>query len=74
MNDLIFPRYLHKTYVFIYYAKIIINLRPDFGLLGLKRQLDNNKCFITILTDLEFEYFSLFLCGNLGMKSIKMKK
>ena len=61
MNDLIVPRYLHKIYVFIYYAKIIINLRPDFGLLGLKRQLDNNKCFITILTDLELNFFSFFV-------------
>ena len=61
MNDLIFPGYLHKIYVFIYYAKIIINLRPDFGLLGLKRQLDNNKCFITILTDLELNFFSFFV-------------
>ena len=41
MNNLIFPRYLHKMYVLIYYAKIIRNLRPDFGLLGLKNQLDN---------------------------------
>ena len=41
MNNLIFPRYLPKMYVFLYYAKIIRNLRPDFGLLGLKNQLDN---------------------------------
>ena len=47
-------------YLYIMPKLHIINLRPDFGLLGLKRQLDNNKCFITILTDLELNIFLFF--------------